>query len=62
MTRRLNLTRVPRERRQETWEWLQREYPDQAAWVEDPLVQEMRRHFNAEIVIHLPEKADAKGA
>jgi hypothetical protein len=59
--KRINLTRLPADKKREAWERLKRDYPDQAAWVKEPLVQEMLEHFDAEIVIHIPEKTDAKG-
>jgi hypothetical protein len=59
--KRVNLTRLPEEKKRQAWERLKRDYPDQAAWVMEPLVQELLEHFNAEIVIHIPEKSNAKG-
>lgn len=59
--RSVNLTRIPDHKKREAWEKLKREYPDQAAYMRDPFVREMIEHFNAEIIIHLPEKDDAKG-
>lgn len=57
--RRLNLALVPADERAETWARLQRDYPAQAAFVLDPLVQAARERFGAEIIIDLPEEGDA---
>ena len=54
--RKLNLSTIPPEQRQETWEMLQRDHPEIAAWVQDPFVQEMREHFDAQLIVYLPEK------
>jgi hypothetical protein len=59
--RRLNLSTVPSEKRKQTWAMLQRDYPDQAAWVQDPFVQEMREHFDAQLIVYLPENEIEKG-
>lgn len=55
-TRWVNLSRIPPEKRQEAWERLQRDYPDQAAYLQDPLVVLMKETFQAEISIELPIK------
>ena len=56
-TRRVNLSAIPREKRQEAWEKLQRDYPDQAALLEDPMMVELRKTFNpTAIYIDLPIK------
>ena len=56
-TRRVNLSAIPKEKRQEAWEKLQRDYPDQAALLEDPMMVELRKTFNPiAIYIDLPIK------
>ncbi len=56
--KKVNLSRIPRERKREAWEKLQRDYPAQAELVESEFVQVMAQAFDGEIVIHLPETAD----
>ncbi|MBA1331359.1 histidine kinase [Candidatus Endoriftia persephone str. Guaymas] len=52
------MSRIPRERKREAWEKLQRDYPAQAELVESEFVQEMAQAFDGEIVIYLPETVD----
>lgn len=40
---------------------LQRDYPDQAALVRDPFVQQCRELFNASIIIELPAELEKPG-
>ncbi|EGV50023.1 hypothetical protein [Candidatus Endoriftia persephone] len=56
--KKVNLSRIPRERKREAWEKLQRDYPAQAELVESEFVQEMAQAFDGEIVIYLPEAGD----
>ena len=56
--RRINLSRIPKEKRAQAWEKLKKKYPDQAAWVQDPIVQAIRDRFNAELIIDLPAGKD----
>ena len=54
----VNLSRIPPEKRKAAWERLKQNYPAQAALCEDPLVVEMRRVFNAELIIELPKESE----
>lgn len=56
-TRRVNLSAIPKEKRQEAWEKLQRDYPDHAKLLEDPMMVALREKFKPRaIYLDLPIK------
>ena len=63
--KKVNLSRIPKDKKREAWERLQEKYPDQAAWVQDPVVKCFLGdfeddetgetvNFNCELVVYLP--------
>ena len=69
--KKVNLSRIPADKKREAWERLKQEYPDQAAWVQDPFVQALCAdfideetgetvNFNPELIIYIPEEGDEK--
>lgn len=57
--RRINLSRVPKEKRQEAWARLQKKHPAHARLMNDPLVQAVREKFNAQVIVELPVNTHA---
>jgi hypothetical protein len=70
--KKVNLSRIHPAKKREAWERLQKEYPNQAAWVTDPFVRAMQEdfvidektgetaNFGIELIVWLPEENDAK--
>lgn len=56
-TRSVNLSAIPKAKRQEAWARLQRDYPDHAALLKDPMMVALRKKFNpSAIYLDLPIK------
>lgn len=52
--RRINLSRIPKEKRAEAWARLQKDCPAQADLVRDEYVQALHKAFGADIIIEIP--------
>jgi len=54
-TRKVNLSRIPKEKRAEAYARLQEKYPAQAEWLNDPFVVSVREHFpGCSLIVELP--------
>lgn len=57
--RRVNLSRIPKEKRREAMNRLEQKHPGVAATIKDPFFQAIREHFNADVIVELPVKKGA---
>ncbi|WP_292358996.1 MULTISPECIES: hypothetical protein [unclassified Methylophaga] len=55
-TKRVNLSRLPPERKQKAWQWLQETRPAQAELIQSKAVQEIISAFDGEIIIEVETK------
>lgn len=57
--RRINLSRLPPEKRQPAWAWLRREHPDIADWLQREEVKRLRELFDAEVIVETEREEGA---
>lgn len=58
--RRINLSRLPPEKRKAAWDWLRREHPDLAGWLQRDDVKRLRETFDAQVLIEFEEGVSGK--
>ena len=47
----VNLSRLPADRRQASWAWLRREHDDIADWLQQPDIVALRQVFDGEVIV-----------
>lgn len=55
-TKRVNLSRLPPERKKAAWAWLQANRPEEAKLIQSNEVQSLLAAFNGEIILEIEKK------
>ena len=59
--KRVNLSRLPAERKREAWAWMQREEPDLAAFLKSEAAQALIKQFDGEVFIEFDQQTTTGG-